>query len=261
MLAQTALLVPARLRRKLRAYYYWGWLYRCPLCRSPLRTFLPFGFKFPVLKAHAVVGGGYRPRALCPICYALDRERLLYLFLRRKTDIFTKRTRLLHVAPEAQVSEILKKQPNVDYVTADLYSERAMVKMNVTTIPFPSHYFNAIICNHVLEHVVNDRTAMAELYRTLAPGGWAILQVPMSWRLDRTYEDSSIMTPAGRAAAFGQHDHVRIYARDYVERLEQTGFKVDVFNWTSEAKHFGEIRNRFGLNENEAVYFATKPPE
>ena len=148
---------------------------------------------------------------------------------------------------------------NVEYVTADIFKKDVLVKMNITDIQFPDDSFDAIICNHVLEHIIDDGKAMSELYRTLRPGGWAILQVPVSQVLTNTYEDFSITTMEGREEAFGQYDHVRIYAEDYQDRLAQAGFTVSVFKWVTEAEKFGGRRNFFGLNEEESVYFVSKP--
>jgi SAM-dependent methyltransferase len=198
-----------------------GFKYRCPFCRSYLRAFLPFGSKSPALQDNHVIGGGYRDNALCPVCDSLDRERLLYLFLLWNTDVFDTAKRLLHVAPETRVADILFAQTHVDYLTADLHSREAMLTMDITDIRFPDSSFDAIICNHVLEHIIDDRKAMSELFRTLKPGGWAILQVPMSPSLEHTYEDASKTTPQAREEAFGQWDHVRIYAQDYEQRLAQ----------------------------------------
>jgi SAM-dependent methyltransferase len=257
-------LVPPVLRPIIRSAwhraYHWGFRHTCPFCRSHLRTFLPFGLKAPVLGARQVVGAGYRLNARCPFCGSIDRERLLYLFLLRKTDIFERRLRVLHVAPEAGVSAILSCTQTVDYVTADLQSEQVMVRMDITDIQFPDDHFDAIICNHVLEHVVDDRRAMSELFRTLRPGGWAILQVPISMASDRTYEDPLITTPDQREMHFGQGDHVRIYGADYKDRLEQAGFEVELFKWTSDRDAFGGSANTFGLNDRESVYFARKRP-
>jgi SAM-dependent methyltransferase len=257
--------LPARFRPGLEAIcaaykrvFYFGFRYKCPFCNSRLRTFLPFGLRFPVLKEEKVVGGGYRQNALCPICGSFDRERLLYLFLLRKTDVFEKPQKLLHVAPEARVADILRAKVTVDYLTADIAAENVMVKMDITDIRFPDDSFDAIICNHVLEHVIDDRKAMAELYRALKPGGWGVLQVPLSLSLKNTYEDALITTITGREEAFGQGDHVRIYAKDYQDRLAQAGFRVSVFEWVNEAESFGGGRNVFGLNEEECVYFVSK---
>ena len=104
-----------------------------------------------------------------------------------------------------------------------------------------------------------DTTSTTASPRVLTPGGWAILQVPMSLSSESTYEDFSIRTASGREQAFGQADHVRIYGRDYKDRLDRAGFMVSVFKWTTEPDRFGGPGNRFGLNEEEDVYVATKP--
>jgi len=238
--------------------YFFGFRYECPFCHSYLRSLLPFGLNFPVLKEKRVVGGGYRLDCLCPICNSFDRERLLYLYLANQTDVFEKPAKLLHVAPEERLKNLLCSKTNLDYLTADLFQKTVMVKMDITDIQFPENSFDIILCNHILEHVIDDRKAMAELYRVLKPGGWAILQVPMSLSLSNTYEDSSITSPADRETAFGQNDHVRIYAGDYLTRLADAGFNVDVFKWTDDMKNFGGTGNRYGLNEDECVYRANK---
>jgi SAM-dependent methyltransferase len=256
------MLIPAGLRARFRVAFkrigFFGFRYECPFCKSRLRAFLPFGPDLPVLKKKKVVGGGYRLNSLCPICGAFDRERLLYLYLLRKTDVFINPRKLLHVAPEERVRKILSSKTNLDYLTADLYSKNVGIEMDITDIQFSDNSFDAIICNHVLEHIVDDRKAMAELHRVLKPEGWAILQVPMSLTLDNTYENFSITTAKGREEAFGQHDHVRIYAMDYEARLASAGFKVNVFRWIAEAENFGGRKNIFGLNEDECVYVARK---
>ena len=148
---------------------------------------------------------------------------------------------------------------NLDYLTADLYAENVMVKMDITDIKFPDGEFDVIICNHVLEHVVEDYKAMSELFRVVKPGGWAILQVPVSLVLETTYEDFSIIDTCEREKAFGQEDHVRIYARDYPNRLRRIGFDVKAFEWWNEAADFGGAQNRFGLLPYETLYVAFKP--
>ena len=113
---------------------------------------------------------------------------------------------------------------------------------------------DAIICNHVLEHIPDDRKAMKELRRVLKPGGWGILQVPISYVLAATHEDPSIVTTEAREQAFGQYDHVRIYAKDYVDRLVGAGFKVEQFDWTKQGDAFGGSSNRFALIPEERVF-------
>jgi len=236
-----------------------GTRYQCPLCHVRLKRFLPFGQRLSILRDLEVVGGGYRENAQCPACGCIDRERLLFLYLLHQTDLLDRPARLLHVAPEARVSEFLHAQSNLDYVTADLSGERVMVAMDITKIQFAHDSFDAIICNHVLEHIVDDSKAMAELFRVLRPGGWAIVQVPISFRLRQSIEDSSITSAAGREAAFGQADHVRIYGQDYFARLMRAGFDVETICWISRRDVFGGRRNRFGLNPDERVFVARKP--
>ncbi len=255
--------LPSALRSRLRSTYariaHFGFRFRCPFCSSRVRSFLAFGLPFPVLREKRVVGSGIRENALCPVCFAIDRHRLIYLYLKNKTTIFSQPTKLLHVAPEPRIAELLLAATNVDYLSADLCPEGVMVQMDITAIQYPDNNFDAIICNHVLGNIGDDRLAFKEILRTLKPGGWAILQVPISKTLDRTYEDFSITTEAGREQAFGEAHQIRIYAADFKDRLESAGFQVDVFNWTDEPEAFGGKSNLYALNPDESVYRVRKP--
>lgn len=123
--------------------------------------------------------------------------------------------RLLHVAPERCFLKRFEKLPALDYVTADLESPLAKVKMDIQRIPFPDGEFDVIFCNHILEHVDDDRRAMREMYRVMRPGGWGIMLSPVNTERETTYEDPSITDPAERERHFGQKDHLRDYGRDY----------------------------------------------
>jgi predicted SAM-dependent methyltransferase len=219
----------------------------------------PFGFSFPVLKEKRVIGGGLRDNAMCPVCESVDRERLLLIYLQDRTSLFTKPTKLLHFAPEPQLRATISRHSNVEYVTADLNRPDVTAKVDVANMQFADNSFDAIICNHVLEHIPDDRRAMSELLRVLKPRGWAVLQVPISEVLPATYEDPSILTEKEREQAFGQYDHVRIYAKDYVDRLESVGFVVEQFDWTAHGERYGAPSNRFALIEGERVFAVTKP--
>jgi SAM-dependent methyltransferase len=254
--------LPGPIRHGLRMAYtraeHFGLRYACPICRSRLKVFRAGGSPVAVLQQLQVAGGGYRQHAFCPVCGATDRERLLYLLLVHQTDLFTRPQRLLHIAPERIFSKMLRSARGIDYLTGDLYQADVDVKMDITSIGFADGTFDAIICNHVLEHIADDRQAIAELRRVLKPGGWAILQVPISLTLEKTYEDFAINTEADRERCFGQSDHVRIYAMDYKDRLREVGLDVRVFDWTTDLR-FGGAVNRFGLNEKEPAYFASRP--
>ncbi len=263
--ASHAVAIPAprsgnrRLKTLVRKLRFFGRRYHCPLCASNLRKLRPYGFDFPVLTEKRVVGGGYRLQAQCPVCKSTDRERLLYLYLARETDLFERPVKLLHVAPEPALSACLRATPGIDYLSADLASDSVMVKMDITAIDCPDDSFDVIICNHVLEHIPDDRRAMRELCRVMRPGGWGILQVPMSLALEQTLEDPNVTSPDERERVFGQSDHVRIYAADYVDRLESCGFAVNRYCWWQDPE-LAANDNPFGLLPDETLYRVDKRP-
>ena len=245
-----------------RVYRRWrtrGDRYICPLCGAHLRTLWPRGLMHPVLEQYDIIGGGYREQASCPVCGSTERERLVYLAIRQRTDLLKRPARLLHVAPEPQLGRILRAAPRLEYLSADLYAEDVMVKMDITAIQYPDASFDAIICNHVLEHVPDDRRAMRELHRVLKPDGWAILQVPFSEKITQSVEDPTVTTPEARARMFGQEDHVRIYAKaDYLARLKEAGFRPALLNWWEEGEAFGNPDNRYGLMPRETLFLLHK---
>jgi predicted SAM-dependent methyltransferase len=232
--------------------YFFGFKYKCPFCYKSLRKFLPWGLNLPSSLKGRIIGAGSR-HVLCPFCGSKDRERLVYLFIKNKNLLKTNKTiKLLHVAPEKNLQKFIQKLPNINHTSVDLNSPFVDLKMDITAMKFPNNHFDVIICNHVLEHIENDRKAMSELYRVLKPEGWAILQVPISLSLDKTFEDSKIKTDVQRKKSFGQEDHVRIYGKDYKNRLEEVGFKVNL------EKLDRKSNNKCALNKDENIYFCVK---
>ncbi len=207
---------PRPLPRALRRALFAGDARYCPVCRSSVAVFLPFGVRA-------------RTDAMCPLCLALERHRLDWVFFERHTNLFDATPkRMLHVAPEAAFREPLQRLPALDYFTADLAGREAMARIDVTNIPCADETFDVIYCSHVLEHVPDDARAMRELRRVLKRTGWALLQVPVVQ--GRTDEDPTVRDPAERLRRFGQADHVRRYGTDYPDRLEAAGFRVRVFD-------------------------------
>jgi len=204
-----------------------------------------------------IVGGGYR-FALCPRCHSTDRERLIYWYIIYKTNILnsSKSIKLLHIAPERNLQKVFRVNSIMEYINGDLNPLIAEKVIDIADINFENNYFDFIICNHVLEHVKDDRKAMSELFRVLKPKGFAILQVPISKNVKETFEDFSITSPEERERYFGQKDHVRIYGKDYKERLESAGFKVELYDIKDEL-NTKNIR-KHGFNENEILYVCRK---
>lgn len=226
-----------------RALSLIGFSHICPICKWHFRKLETFGLK-------------KRLNAECPRCGSLERSRLLWMYLKEKTNFFTDSLKVLEIAPIEYLQNRFKKMNNLDYVSIDIISPIAMMKMDITNINLPDNQFNCIICYHVLEHIIDDQKAMGELFRVLKPGGWAIIQSPIDDGSDKTYEDPKIISFEDRERIFGQKDHVRIYGKDYKERLEQAGFVVKVDDF---ARHLdNRIIKKYCLPKNEDIYICTK---
>lgn len=188
----------------------------CSVCGGRFRHFLPYGR----LRS--------RPNALCPKCQSLERHRLIWIYLKDHTGFFREQLQVLHIAPENCFIKAFEKQHGAGYVTADIESPLAKVKMDILNMPFSDHTFDVVLCNHVLEHVADDMQGLLEIKRVLKPGGWCILQVPFFKPVpEKTFSDDSIINPREREKVFGQADHVRRYGLDYPERISSVGFKVE----------------------------------
>lgn len=236
----------AHILAKMASIFYLGKKVKCTVCDHHYRKFLPYGR-----------GKSSRSNALCPNCLSLERHRLMWLFLKDKTDFFqNKELKILHVAPELCFIKRFEKVHGDNYITADLESPLAKVKMDVHDIPFEDNSFDVVFCNHVLEHVDDDFKVMKEFQRVLKPGGWAILQSPIWYHLETTYEDLSITDPKERLEHFGQEDHVRIYGRDYADRLRQGGFDV-VEDDLVKSLTKDEVK-KFALPEEESICLCKK---
>ena len=201
-----------KLLRMIRKAVFFGSRRYCPICDSHVRLF-------------RTNGSGRRADVRCPVCGCVERFRFMWLFLDYRKDIFeAPQCRMLHFAPERIFEDRYRQIPAVEYISADLDPERAMVQMDITEIQYPDNTFDIIHCSHVLEHVPDDIRAMRQLCRVLKHGGCAIVVVPITAK--QTFEDPSVTTPAERERIYGQYDHLRRYGPDIEQRLNKAGFDV-----------------------------------
>jgi len=181
----------------------------------------------------------------------------MWLFLKHNTRFFIDQLEVLHVAPEQCFLKRFRKMNNLKYTTADLESPLADVRLDIQDMPFERESFDVVICNHVLEHVPDDRQAMREILRVLRPGGFAILQVPTNYDNGETLEDLTIYDPKERERLFRQKDHWRLYGRDYISRLKEAGFETRADNFLFACTE--SDRKRFALPGMEYMYGYYKP--
>ena len=207
--------------RPFLAFFLKGNTYTDPIDGKSFKSFLPYGYS------------KQRDNVLSPSTLSLERHRVFWLYLKNETDFFTAPKKVLHFAPEQAFYKRFKKMPNLDYVTTDLNSPLAEIKADICNLPFEDNTFDVIFCNHVLEHIPDDTKAMQELYRVMKVDGIGIFQIPQDLSRETTFEDNSITDKKERAKTFGQYDHVRIYGRDYFDKLRTAGFKVEEVDYTS----------------------------
>jgi len=230
---------------KVLGLFYRGQDVTCPVCSKSFRKFLPYGRINP------------RENALCPNCLSLERHRLMWLYLKERTVFFKNGLHVLHIAPEACFIKRFERIHGEKYITADIESPLAKVKMDIHQIPFEQNTFDVVLCNHVLEHVRDDIKAMNEIHRVLKPQGFAILQVPFFNPVpDTTFEDSTITDRQEREKIFGQDDHVRKYGRDYTQRIKRAGLTPLEDPYVNDLEE--SVRKKFGLVKGEIIYGGRK---
>lgn len=227
--------------RPILAFLLKGSRFTDPIDGKSFRMFLPYGY------------GNQRNNVLSPSTLSLERHRLLWLYLQNETDFFTakEKKKVLHFAPEQEFYKRFKKQSNIEYTTTDLLSPLADVKADICNLPFEDNHYDIIFCNHVLEHIPDDTKAMQELYRVLKPGGMGIFQIPQDLMRAVTFSDDSITDQKERAKIFGQYDHVRVYGRDYFDKLRSIGFTVVEEDYTN--KIAAELVEKYCLAKGEII--------
>lgn len=222
-----------------------GDVFEDPIDHKTFKRFLPYGYQTQ------------RQNVLSPSTLSLERHRLLWLYLKKETNFFKNNYNVLHFAPEQAFHKRFKRLKNINYTTTDLNSPLADVKADICNLPFAENEFDVILCNHVLEHIPDDTRAMQELFRVMKPGGFGIFQIPQDLSRVHTFEDHTITDKNERNRIFGQYDHVRIYGKDYFEKLRSIGFIVNEVDYT---KSFTESEiQRYGLAKGEIIPVCKKP--
>ncbi len=215
----------------------------CPICKNKVRIYLP--------------GYDMRYGAICPICRSAERHRSLWLYL-KTTTLFDSKSVVLHFAPEPFFNNYFSMQENIDYWPVDINPEFSGIRkvVDITDISFDDESVDVILCNHVLEHIVDDKKAMKEMNRVLKKNGIVIITVPYKASMKKTFENEEYNTPELRLKYFGQEDHVRIYGEDLAERLKSANFDVDVIEIN---KDYSEKElDRYGIKKGQIVFVCHK---
>ncbi len=229
---------------------------KCIICGKQIPSFIPSGEKEGLFGQHHVIGGGYRRQCVCPICESGDRERWLFYILSNYIGLRTIKGSILHFAPEGSVKQELSGLPAVDYYSADIVPHRAMHVVDITNIQFRDGFFDYVICNHVMEHILDEEKAVSEIKRVLKDDGIWIFSFPICTDYDVTYEDKSIKEPNDRLREYGQEDHVRLYGNDYKERFESYGFDLVIYRPMD--KLSDEMIEKYGFIRDDVIIFAKK---
>ncbi len=255
-------IIPDAFKQQVKKIIFTGNRYYCNVCNSNLKTFIPAGDSNKAIAELDLIGAGYYQNDVCPVCDSSYRTRAVVALL-ESLNLTYHRTRILHIAPEKGLYNYFRKKKPLNYLCGDInpgkYSHfTSPVFVDLTTIPLPSDSFDLVICNHVLEHIMDDDKATIEIHRVLSNGGIAILQVPISNKLNHTLEDSADNTPEKRLARYGQSDHVRVYTLDdYMQKLTKAGLSVSVTNTKSlitDVKH-----EKLVLDKRENLFLCIKP--
>lgn len=192
----------------------------------------------------------------CPSCNSSTRHKIAAIYLsnlQRKGEL--KGKKFLFFAPDPGLQHLLRSW-DVDVLTTDLSAPHVDLHADITALPMPDNSYDVILISHVLEHIPEDRAAMRELFRVLAPGGIALVQVPIS-DAPFTDEDPSVTDPKIRKLRWGLEDHVRLYGRDLVDRLEKAGFQVEEMRLAQDMSD--EELKRYGL-WNDLLFVCHKLP-
>ena len=221
---------------------------QCPCCDREFKSFKSFG----VVK---------RADAQCWYCGSLERHRLLWLYCDKELKLFNsiKPLKILHIGPSKIFYEQFKQQKNIDYIAGDAAPEDyafPVTKMDLTEKSQIKPLCDLIFAIHVLEHIVDEAAAMQTIYELLNPGGTALIMIPMDESRLQTKEMGATLSPELRQKHFGQTDHVRVYGKDFGDRLLRHGFQIEEIRYASQLTQ--EELRRYAVFEHDIIFVCRK---
>ena len=226
---------------RFRGLRYQGNKVECPCCDGKFSTFLAYG-NVP------------REQAVCPRCNALERNRVLWLYLTKVLNIQEKKWKILHFAPERTLEKRMKQLKKLTYIGADLNPDLADYQMDITQIPHKENEFDLIICSHVLGHVPDEGLAIREMKRVLKKDGLAIVMTVIDLNNSKTYENEAIKTPEERLKNYGEDDLTRLHGLDFGQRLKTQGFEVEALDYRLTFSEAEQKRLGLGQGAREMLF-------
>lgn len=103
--------------------------------------------------------------------------------------------------------------------SGDIEPGIAQTGLDLRSLPIADGALDFFFASHVLEHVVEDVLALAEIFRVLKPGGLAILVVPITCSATIEYDE----------VVAQRNFHARECGPDYLDRYREAGFDVTLF--------------------------------
>jgi SAM-dependent methyltransferase len=163
---------------------------------------------------------------------------------------------MIEIAPSAATAPFRNLFGSSTTVDSDPEADGRVVDLvaSLTALPTSSEFADVLLALHVLEHIPDDRTAMSEIARILAPTGLAILQVPMSGR--EATDEEILNTPEERLVRYGQADHVRLYGKDFYTRLGECGLTAVAVS--PRESMLPESIAKYGLLPDQPLVFAVR---
>jgi SAM-dependent methyltransferase len=230
---------------RLSGLFYRGKNFKCNVCGTTYRKFVPYG-------------NTLRQNAKCPNCLSLERNRVLWFYLKDQVLDESTPMKVLHFAPEYGLKKLLLKYKNLDYKNVDIVPDLADEVADITNIPYGNESFDLILCSHVLGHVPDEKKAIQELYRVLKPNGQALVMTIINWNLQKTFEDSSLLTAEQRLEKYTEQDLVRLHGADFASRLSNVGFNVEQIDYANQLGAEAKLYYSLGNGDREIIFKCTR---